>query len=186
MGAKVASGGRVVVVAVLLCGCALDDAPEEGLVGDAVAREHCVVGAVPVGDDGDAAAPGEPRCFTSLAESLAFAAAEVARNLSPAVPPPPAGYVLEILYDGPLWSGPSLVVTAGAACSPYLAWQLPALPDPTWDERVSSVYRTPMCNHAWHHEHVGFAGAVLDCGTQDCYRDMGAMNDRTSSIRWTY
>ncbi|MCU0683621.1 MAG: hypothetical protein MUF34_15505 [Polyangiaceae bacterium] len=60
-----------------------------------------------------------------------------------------------------------------------------------WNDKISSVVTYQGCAHAFYYDYTGFVGARLDCppagpdGHDNCYYNLGALDDRASSVRWT-
>ena len=93
-----------------------------------------------------------------------------------------ATYVIAVEYIHANYGGSTLTYTNSVTCSGYShsAAYMPS----GWNDVISSARAYSSCNHAYHYEHTYYGGAVVDCRT-GCSYVGDAMNDRTSSIRWT-
>lgn len=202
------------MMSVALTGCMAEEAPLEEAGADvgvdvssseltqqARKRPHCVVEAV-------ALHPGEappeepsaasPRCFDTFSDAL-FAATDGRVRLPPSVTAETlddamlrggdehadlATYVIGIEYQHAWFQGATLTITSSVSCYGYNHW-FPYSSFPAgWNDIISSARAFSGCNHSYHYEH-DFSGAVVDCGTA-CGYIGDAMNDRTSSLFWTY
>lgn len=93
-----------------------------------------------------------------------------------------ATYVIAIEYEHINYGGASYTITNGNTCHGY-QHSISSMPS-GWNDVISSARAYAGCNHSYHYEHINFVGAIVDChGTCSWIGD--AMNDRTSSIRWT-
>jgi hypothetical protein len=189
----------------IFAGCALENTePAEESEANASAplaspsadSRHCVIQALAVPDhqNTDAVPPpaDAPRCFRTFAEAISFVTEgqlDLAKDATPEDLDAPmlnnvaaATYVIGIEYTAANYGGASYIFGASATCSPatFGVTSMPA----GWNETISSARAFSGCNHSYHYEHTSYTGAVKDCGT-DCSYIGDALNDRTSSIRWT-
>lgn len=155
--------------------------------------KHCVAEALAVAEGQPVPATidtAEPRCFGTFAEAISAATKGAVKLDSSATPETfdasalalPATYVIGTEYKDAKHKGASLTVTSKVSCVGY-AFLLRSMPR-GWDNVISSARAFSGCNHSVHFEHTEFRGASKDCGS-DCAYIGNAMNDRTSSIRWS-
>jgi hypothetical protein len=166
---------------------------------------HCVVRAiaVPIDQDPDVALPprdsneeltvaDSPRCFPTFSQAIDFATASRVTLPSNATPgdldeslmpitPGGARYVLGVEYRHSNFRGSTYTFYGSTTCltNSYTMNRMPR----GWNDEISSAKAYSHCNHSYHWEHINLRGSVRDCG-RSC-GTLGAMNDRTSSIRWT-
>ncbi|MBK7829746.1 hypothetical protein [Nannocystis sp.] len=169
---------------------------------------HCVVEATVVPDgvveaqvapdmdpDEVPAVESEMTCFSRFSEAIFFATGEqLADDATPetygpdtiaSAPRDPSAttYVAGVEYQYDNWGGKSLTVTATASCLTATI-TLNKFSDPWWDNTVSSARAYSGCKHSYHYEDKYLGGAMKDCGTS-CWYIGAALQNRTSSIRWT-
>lgn len=159
---------------------------------------HCAVQARALLEDGTATeqAVAEPQCFRTFAESIRFAsdgrvdlagdapekdldeALQKAELAAPAV-----RYVLSVETKDRNHQGSSLTVYGGTTCTAAPGgFDLDSMPR-GWDNVISSSRAYSGCRHVYHYDLTNQRGVVLD--TRGSSGAMGAMNDRTSSLRHT-
>lgn len=184
------------------------DFSEQELALAIAGGDHCIIGTIAVADKGGETRrpPHAPRCFQSFAQAISFAtggrvelppeatpedldeamlsgsrgAGLSARTQQPSASP----YVIGIEFVHSSFQGPTLTITSSVTCSGYShSLGLGAFPA-GWNDTISSALAFSNCNHSYHYEHDSQGGAVIDCGTACSYIG-DAMNDRTSSLRWT-
>jgi hypothetical protein len=196
----------------MVTGCAVDGVTEssEGSAAQEAAapvasagkdsRRHCTAqaGAEPIEKGkGAVIAEGSVQCFDTFAEAIS-SATKGAVKLDASVTPETidleaasketgfATYLISIQYVAPRWDPfwGSLTVSTSASCATHnisystMPWG--------WDNVISSSRTYPDCQHSYHYDYANFGGAVLDCFLGDnCYYNLGALDDRTSSLRWT-
>jgi hypothetical protein len=188
--------------------------PEEGAAPadpQLVEKRHCVTEVV-AQREGDpaplaAVAPSQPRCFDTFAESISFATKGAVHLSSDASPETlervhteqaaAAGtYITSVEYLGLKWDAywgthtfvSSVTCDQGYVLSVANLQGLWASNGWTMNDSIGSVQTFSGCVHAYHYDYANFGGALIDCPSSpawNCYYGMGAMNDRTSSIRWT-
>jgi hypothetical protein len=95
---------------------------------------------------------------------------------------PLATNVIAIEYQHKGFQGASYTITNSKGCATH-KHSLKSMKQ-GWNDIISSAKAFAGCNHSRHYEHVGYKGAVKDC-KRKCSYIGDAMNDRTSSIRWT-
>jgi len=182
---QVAAVGAVIV---LLFGGAAPAIAQTGAEASdgAKAESHCVATAEPNRMD----SPVDVRCFQSFAEAISAATGGTVkvrqgqRALSEAglAPTPLAtSTVVGIEYKDANFGGSSLTLStpgifqcAGGA---YVNWN--SMPS-GWDNTIGSARSYAGCKSG-HFEYVNNGGSVRICGCAT----MGAMNDKTSSIRFS-
>ena len=194
------------VLLLMMSGCSPEPvSPEEpgpggGGVEGAALRKHCVVAASSTEEDGNGVPvprPTEPAlCFHQFSEAIAFATGgrvQLAADATPAdvdeallrgavqASSGLAPHVIAIEYSDENFGGSSLTVQSAASCE--TASVTLDLADP-WRNSVSSARVFGGCNHAYHYESGGLKGARVDCG-RGCSFVGEALNDRTSSLKWT-
>jgi hypothetical protein len=186
-----------------LAGCSLDDAelPQEESQaelseGAQVDSKHCVIqtSATPIGQDVDSALPSvdSPRCFPSFSQAIDFATKGYVKLPKGATPEDLdeiamdndslASFVIGVEYQHAGYGGSSRTFYSGVSCAGY-THSVVTMPS-GWNDVISSARAYSYCNHSYHYEHADFRGSVRDCGTACSYIG-DALNDRTSSIRWT-
>ncbi|WP_394835528.1 hypothetical protein LVJ94_01195 [Pendulispora rubella] len=143
-----------------------------------------------------AAAPA-PKCFHTYAEATSFATkgrvhlpkdatfeeVDEAVERSARSAAPLAEVVIAREYEHAGFRYPSLAVTASSGCNTGNKYYS-SMPQ-GWNDTISSalIYGGTGCFHGYHYEHGNFGGASLDVGAG--VDNMGALNDKTSSILWT-
>jgi hypothetical protein len=193
-----------------VAGCATDgvtqddpitDEHDSELAGPTAERPHCVVETVAYRADEAPPASAKvaaPRCFDTFASAIFAATAgrvELAPSVGPAVvddatlnagaiagsiEPRAATFVIGIEYAAANFGGGTFTVTNTSTCAGVNhTFILPA----SFNDVVSSARAFSGCNHSIHFENT-LSGASRDCGTSCSYIG-DAMNDRTSSVRWT-
>lgn len=200
----------LVISVVSLGGCGLEEGQQEEVsiaaesqAASGVGKEgrHCVGNAStsPIGmaipKD---AAPNEQQCFDTFAEAIS-AATRGKVQLSPLATPDSvdlevlsretgfATYLISILYIAPkrdaFWG--SYTVYSEMSCATHNLYYN-VMPN-GFNDNISSSQTFPDCHHSYHYDNTYLSGSVIDCLSTQCFyaSDMGAMDDRTSSIRWT-
>lgn len=194
-----------------LVGCVIegptltDPGPDEhrSVLTQGVARQaHCVVNSVaqPIGDTDMAApsaAPGPAQCFDTFSDAM-FAATGGRVRLPSAVTEDMlddqilngksaatlASFVIGIEFVNRDFQGATLTITNAQTCLGFTQ-SLASMPA-GWNDVVTSAKAFSNCNNSVHFENANFSssGAQINCGAA-CSFIGNAMNDRTSSIRWT-
>lgn len=193
-------------------GCAAEEPLEEAHavespVGSTAIPRHCVVEArsIPRGAPIPTDTPvATPKCFDTFAESIAYATGGTVQLTADAKQ---EDVDLNALSKeaglGQYWIGVEYIAPRHEHFWGY--WNVYAANPCTigdvflnmpsgWDNTISSSrsQASQGCNHSYHYDNAYVSdpfngGSSIDCGPPwSCYYDMGAMNDRTSSIRWTY
>ncbi|WP_143177292.1 hypothetical protein [Cystobacter ferrugineus] len=191
-------------LALVLGGCGGLEVAEEPNpnIGDAAPaqEQYCVVEAVAVepGEEPPSELPpAKLDCFVSFAEAITFATNGLVQLPPDATPdeftpePPsapdvtPTQHVIAIEYEHRGCRGRTLIITSRTTCAQGDIGR-PSL-SPAWNDVISSARTYEGCRNSYHYEHVNYRGAVVNanCGTSACCNIGDAMNDRTSSIRWT-
>lgn len=193
-----------VSLALTLSGCMTDEATQDDPSTDQQRPEtrgrHCVIAATELRDgepapENDAA---EPTCFDTFSDAI-YAATQSRVRLAPSITPdlvddkmlngtrPDSGSsiaavnVIGIEYRAADFGGDTFTITNASTCATINhTFNIPV----SFNDTISSARAFAGCNHAHHFENTGFTGAHMDCG-QACSYIGDAMNDRTSSIRWT-
>jgi hypothetical protein len=161
--------------------------PEAG-----VAQQHCVT---EVGfTEGGKATPAasQSQCYATFSEAVAAAtggAARLATNASPEsvtaaelAPQEARRTVIGVVYWHSRFRGRSHIFYSNVgSCWPGRSFFVRTMPR-GWNDEVSSARSYGGCSLAIYYEHVNFGGAQLPC--RWACASFGAMNDRTSSIRW--
>ena len=160
-------------------------------------KPHCVATIAPAGENGtapSAASPTEPKlaaCFETIAEAVSFATegrVQLPAGIRPEEITPDqlstasAPYVIGIEYTNRDFGGFSLTLPSDVNCTTNYFYV--NILDFWWNDAISSAKAFSGCNHSYHYEHPNFGGAMVDCGSECSYIG-DAMNNRTSSIRWT-
>lgn len=162
----------------------------------ATEKRHCVASAVAMraaeAQLSASATPAAPAtCFDTFAAAISFATQSTVQ-LSPSASvsdvteemlSSSSTYVIAIEYDYDWYGGASITYTSDVKCDDGWILSVSSMPS-GWNDSVSSALSFSGCNHSYHYEHSSFGGAVVDCGTS-CGFIGSAMNNRTSSIRWT-
>lgn len=177
---------------------ALQDGRDEDLAA-APGGDHCIVEATAVPDGVDPntvqAADKAVTCFPTFAEAIFTVSGErIADDVTPetyepathiadAPGTPRSKYVHGVEYQYDNWGGKSLTIYGSGTCL-TASWTLNEFSDPWWDNRVTSARAYSGCKHSYHYENKYLGGAVKDCGTS-CWYVGAALQNRTSSIRWT-
>ena len=156
---------------------------------------YCAVEVDKISDDGvvTKAAARTPTCFRTLAEVTNFAsggAIQLAADatsldvslLRSASPSLTARYIVGIEYENSGGGGSHHEFYSDATCATH-TFTYDHLGSIGWGDRISSARAYSGCNHSYHYEDAGFKGGVYDCKAY-C-PSMGALNDETSSIKWT-
>ncbi|AKT38338.1 hypothetical protein [Chondromyces crocatus] len=136
-----------------------------------------------------------PECFRTFSQALQFATSgrvqlpleAVLEDLDEAVgsldaPGLDGTYVIGIEYDDANFRGSTKTYFGDTTCDGterFVSWV-----GEEWNDRISSARAYSECNHSYHYEHINFGGAIMDCGSS-CNYIGDALNDETSSIRWT-
>jgi hypothetical protein len=164
----------------------------------AQAPKHCVIEATAVSIDQDEVRPPTraPRCFQTFSQAIDFATGGRVQLPLDAVPEelndavlgsgkitPQSTYVIGIEYTATNFLGSSYVFSTSVSCAGGYAIGTSSMPV-GWNNVISSAKAYSGCNHSYHYESPDYGGAVMDCGT-GCSDIGDAMDDRTSSIRWT-
>jgi hypothetical protein len=151
-------------------------------------------------------APTQPRCFETFAEAISFATKGTVRLATDATPEvldqldaeqqaSLNTYLIAVeylgLYHDAYWG--SFTAYASVNCDQGYTLSISNLQgyyasnNWTLNDSIGSARTFPGCLHGYHYDYPNFGGAVIDCPSDpawNCYYSMGAMNDRTSSIRW--
>lgn len=156
----------------------------------APAERHCVVHL-----DADGHGRAAPmQCYGDQASALAAATGQEARSVNlpgagdvdafvtASNATAAASTVISIEYDGQNYSGSSLTysVSNPDGCLDGSNYADPDLY--AWDDRIESVRAYQGCT-VRHYEHFNYAGSQYSCSSS-C-GSLGAMNNRTSSLRFT-
>jgi hypothetical protein len=192
-------------------GC-LDETANDSMdtLAPALARtpqRHCNIAVTALRDGKPVAgAPAAEECFDSFSDAM-FAATRGALRLAPDATPETfhqlsadkiaaaATYLLSIEYVAPRWDAfwgtRNFTSSIGSCDTSGLSFSYDDLRTTGFNDVISSVFTQPGCAHGFHYEHANGGGARLDCypaspGIGDpCYYGLGALDDRSSSIRWT-
>lgn len=199
-----------IMVAAALTGCTTEDGPmDEPGVGEDSSElsqagqrgAHCV--AESVAQVKGEARPTElsvapARCFDTFSDAI-FAATNGRVRLPPSVTAKTvteemlrgddasaalASYVIGIEYQHPNFQGATLTITSPVTCYGYnILFPYSSFP-PGWNDSISSARAFSSCYYSYHYEN-NFSGAFVNCGTACSYIG-DVMNERTSSITWTF
>lgn len=162
------------------------------------AEFHCVVMLAGAEQAGEAASTSGATCFELFADAIAFATSgsvELSSNAKPAdltsdlldqSAEVQSLTVIGVLFDGANHSGASYTYTTsnprGCLDGASFAWSYVGS---AWNDRTSSARTFQGCR-GYLFEHVGYGGVYISCiGTNSCYT-LGVMDNRTSSIKFTY
>lgn len=155
---------------------------------------HCASQLAPLQAGEDTSKILASGCFDSLADSIAWAtdgdvrlpadigAATVTDEM---VGPASHTAVISIDYEDPKWDanafGPTYTWTGGQnGCNDGSTYAVSSMPS-GWDNQVSSARSYTGCAQNRHYENTSYGGASQNCS---CYT-MDAMNDKTSSEKWS-
>jgi hypothetical protein len=202
---KIWSATVVLSAAVAFAGCiTAEDTPDSPSVSQrnselsgGAAQQHCVVSsnAQPIGGTaGPAGSVAPARCFATFQEAI-FAATNGRVQLPSSVSREAmddrmlngnaliqnASFVIGIEFVDSNFQGATLTITNSVTCIGF-THTIASMPA-GWNDVVSSAKAFSNCNHSVHFENSNFGGASIDCGA-GCGFIGGALNDRTSSIRW--
>lgn len=161
--------------------------------------EHCVMraDATPIGQDTEDPPPSAvssepPQCFRTFSEAIRAATGGGVVLPEGATPDqldeaalrsaPPGRHVIGIEYWDANHKGASYTFWNDVTCTGS-SFSVRRLPNRRWNDKISSARAFANCNHSYHYEHDDFKGAVKDC-RRSC-GSLGALNDHTSSIKWT-
>jgi hypothetical protein len=168
-------------------------------------RRHCNVAATATRNGEPVAAEqAAPECFDSFSDAI-FAATKGAVRLAEDATPESlkqlpadktamlATYLLGIVYVAPRWDAfwGTRNITHVGTCDQGYEYSIGNLSTIGWNDKISSVVTYLGCAHAFYYDNAGFGGARLDCppappgGHDTCYYNLGALDDRASSVRWT-
>jgi hypothetical protein len=163
---------------------------------------HCVAEAVPL-SAGRSISPDvkfpETKCFATYREAI-LEATHGAVRLPPGASPrdvdmsaipredPLASYLIITEYVAPRydigWGSWTVSSSFGCQDQDLLISSLPIHDNAISSARLVSP-EISGCNHAYHYEHPNYLGQVIDCGPPwSCY-ELGSLNDRVSSLRFT-
>ena len=199
----------IVMFLFVLPSCALDvyqeefdklDHDEQSITISVHDASHCVVGvaaeSIATGEIVSQEKASEARCFKNFSEAVEFATRGRVQLPRGAVPEDvddellnggdigiEATYVIGIEYQHSNFGGATLTFTSSVTCYGYTHSYSNLSYLSGWNDTISSARAYSGCTHSYHYEHAYFGGAIVDCGTSCSYVG-GAMNDRTSSLRW--
>jgi hypothetical protein len=156
-------------------------------------HRHCVVAAYPAGV-GPQAQVAEPACFDTFAAAISHATDGTVRLPHDATEvtqaqldagrdePGPASTVIGIEYEDSGYGGQDWVIAQANGCDDGGAevWLRADLTGHEMNNEISSARAYNGCKSR-HFEHANFSGDHHLCGCAQ----MGAMSDRTTSIRWS-
>lgn len=185
----------------------LYDENSSGLIQPSAERPHCVATSVaqPIG----ANTPMPPakssvppvRCFATFSEAI-FAATSGRVQLAQSATPetvdeqtlngdkttnatfaisPNATFVIGLENEHINFQGATFTVSSGVTCVGF-THTFSFANVAGWNDVISSARAFSNCNHSIHFDNI-FSGSQIDCGTS-C-SSMGAMNDHTTTVRWT-
>lgn len=165
--------------------------------------KHCIIEATAVSIDQIDIRPASrvPQCFRTFSQAIEFATSgrvrlpiditpenvdeDVLNSGNPTLANgEDATVAVGIGYEHTGFNGASVTFTTDAGCTNNRVNVANEMPS-GWNDRISSARAFSGCNHSYHYEHTFLNGAVVDCGTS-CANIGPALNDRTSSIRWTH
>jgi len=168
--------------------------------GASAANQHCVATLEPVRQGATRSKVAGFECYPSFSEAI-FAATEGAVWLAPDEErstglerleqelqrmdkslATKATFVIAIDFQNSNFQGASLTWTGTGACSASLSFSASSMPS-GWNDVVSSTRGFSNCNHNKIFENNNFGGAQQTC-TPNC-SSLGAMNDKTSSRKWS-
>lgn len=167
-------------------------------VQGATAESHCVVLLDASEQVGASSSPNGATCFERFTDAIAFATSgsvELSRDAGPVdltqdvldqSAEVQSSTVIGMLFDGANHSGATYIYTTsnprGCLDGASFAWSYVGS---AWNDRTSSAMTYQGCR-GYLFEHVGFAGSYYSCvGTNSCYT-LGVMDNRTSSVKFTY
>lgn len=160
------------------------DADEAGEApSGAASKGHC------------AASPGQDplvvSCFDTFSDAIYFATGGAVRLPATVGPdelteemlqPAADRTVISVEYKDPNYSGQSFVwyVNNSFGCTTGWSYAQPTMPS-GWNDVISSSASYGGCHYVRHYEHTYYGGSKIDCTCAT----MGAMNDKTSSLKWS-
>lgn len=150
------------------------------------AGTHCAAKALPAGSTAHA----QVHCFSTFAESIAFATAgrvhlsnaANSRSVSAAElnqASPAANYVLSIDYMNAGFSGATFTWYQSSPCGNYQASSMPS----GWNDVISSVAAYSGCATTLYWN-TGFGQPTYLIGVDGSASSLGSFNDQTSSQKW--
>lgn len=180
----------------------LAPAASAATIGDATTGAHCVQQALAPGHT----VPQAPHCFATWAESVAYTTGGRVQLPSTAVFKPNATdaasqqqnaqiakaeiannvYTLSVEYRDYNYGGQTTQFTWSADCTGAIYWWS-SMPS-GWNDDIGSSKAYSNCT-AIHYDNSGATatyippGALINCSFTSC-KNMGAMNDHTSSLRF--
>lgn len=160
---------------------------------------HCVMDTIAVREGEplpENVALAVPQCFQTFAEAISAATGgavsvppdtrpeDFNEQLLPDSQQPAALSPIATEYQHRNFGGASLTYRSNRSCRGYV--HALRFVGSVFNDRISSarVYPASGCNNSWHYQHRDFGGARVNCH-RACRYIGNAMNDRTSSIRWT-
>jgi hypothetical protein len=190
---------RIIIALTILVSACTDE-----LASDDSARpaQHCIAtGSVQLTPDDPGTPPEPPRCFDTLAESMAVAtngAVQLSDDASfedarSALAKAESSFalgtrVLAFEFVAPRWDQfwGTWIVTSSLPCSDTWAinvWTMAV----GFNDTVSSAYIAPGCANAYHYERANMQGAWTLCRelSYDCYYNLSYLDDHVSSISFT-
>jgi hypothetical protein len=133
------------------------------------------------------------RCFATFAEAIASATGGAVRLPATVTPdkvtqdmlsdPGIMTVVIGIDFQHSNYQGATLTWEASSGCSPGMYYYANTMPS-GWDNILSSTKAYTGCNKNYSYENTYQGGAVRIC-YPNCSYIGDAMNDRTSSKKWT-
>lgn len=186
------------VLCLLLAGIASLGSPGQ-VAAQVTSERHCVITLAPVATGQRGSAVLGEQCFATFAEAL-FVASDGTISLDPSVGPAQVTdamlasgdvgaaslYPIGFNYTGQNYGGSSLTINGDTTqkCSSGYQYGFELLPG-GWNDVISSARTTSLmgCINNYMYEHSYYGGAVLNCFS-GC-QNMGSMDNKTSSERWT-
>ena len=191
-----------------LAGCVTDEVEQREDISEhgaaisqpSIAAPHCVAAATAQTIDGKAAfvdksERAQVRCFATFSDAI-YAATDSRVRLAPSVTADTvdertlngpdkstnASFVIGIENVDAGFQGASFTITSSVTCAGFnITFSFANIAG--WNDVITSARAFSNCNNAVHFEHV-FSGASINCGTA-CANIGDAMNDRTTSVRWS-
>jgi hypothetical protein len=192
MRTKLSLAAVIALFAPLLAGAsAASAAPEPGSESPSPAVTHCVLHGVSTAPNGTVTLPTQPgRCFSTLADAASankVSQAQLDRGMSTAsasssmAAVPTASYMLGLEYRDKNLGGSTLSLYGAGKCGDGVVSNFPSLAGVGFNNTIGSAVSYSGCLSG-HWQYDNFGGPSIVC---NCYSNLGALNDLTSSIRFS-
>lgn len=161
---------------------------------------HCVAEVAPLAKGQLASKPTELGCFDTFAEAIFVATGGAVKLNNDVLPsevteemlngarlraPRAAGPVIGVDYNGIDFTGSTLTWRANNdnGCYAGIGFAASSMPS-GWNDVVSSARSYSGCNQYIHYEDTNYGGTSITCNQGENCREMGYMDNKTSSEKW--